>query len=182
MGFFNNKTEVEQGVISDHIISIVNKMLQSHSFAAGLLVAVLQAASIPHWLYSDHLTIDHGIMLLILLFTFVLDWITGSMLSRRSPTKKLTSHAGIKAIERDFIIVSMCAFSIFLDFIFESKSFIFAFFTGAFIWQNFYSFLGNVAALRWGKYFPLWLFRLIHDEVMAKLQKYFPDDKQGKQK
>ncbi|WP_182437992.1 phage holin family protein [Bombilactobacillus bombi] len=167
-------------MIPDNVFNLIDKMLQSHSFTAGLVIAVLQAVQIPHWLYSDHVTIDHGVMLLILLFTFVLDWITGSMLSRRSPTQKLTSHAGIKAVERDFIIVSMCAFSIFLDFVFETKSFIFAFFTAAFIWQNFYSFLGNVAALGWDKYFPTWLFKMIHDEMLAKLEKYFPNGKDKK--
>ncbi len=54
------------------------------------------------------------------------------------------------------------------------------FFTGAFIWQNFYSFLGNIAALGWSKYFPMWLFNLVQDEMVAKLHKYFPHGKGDK--
>ncbi|MEJ1300129.1 phage holin family protein [Latilactobacillus sakei] len=87
---------------------------------------------------------------------------------------------GIDALMRDFIIVVICACSIFLDFVFETESFIFAFFTGAFIWQNFYSFLGNIAALGWSKYFPMWLFNLVQDEMVAKLHKYFPHGKGDK--
>lgn len=170
MGYFNIKTEVEHGVIEE----IIRKMTDNHSFTAGLAVAI------PTWIYSDRPTIDHAVMIGILLFTFFLDWITGTILAKRSPTRKLTSHQGIYTLMRDFLIITMCASSIGLDFVFESRSFIFAFFTAAFIWQNFYSFLGNVAALGWAKYFPIWLFKLVHDEMLAKIEKYFPNEKDKK--
>jgi phage-related holin len=146
-------------------------MVSDHSFLVGLTIAV------PTWVFSEKPTIDHAVMIGILIFVFALDWLTGSTLARRSPVRQRTSHTAIEALIRDFVIVLICASSIFLDFVFESKSFIFAFFTGAFIWQNFYSFLGNIAALGWSNHFPMWLFNLVQDEMLAKLHKYFPHEK-----
>lgn len=153
---------------------LLDKMVNDHSFLVGVSVAI------PTWVLSDTPTIDHAVMIGILILVFVLDWLTGTTLARQSPVKNRTSHAGIDALMRDFIIVVICACSIFLDFVFETESFIFAFFTGAFIWQNFYSFLGNIAVLGWSKYFPMWLFNLVQDEMMAKLHKYFPHGKGDK--
>lgn len=153
---------------------LIDKMVNDHSFLVGVSIAI------PTWVLSDTPTIDHAVMIGILILVFVLDWLTGTTLARQSPVKNRTSHAGIDALMRDFIIVVICACSIFLDFVFETESFIFAFFTGAFIWQNFYSFLGNIAALGWSKYFPMWLFNLVQDEMVAKINKYFPHGKDDK--
>lgn len=149
----------------------LTKMFHDYSYVAGLAIAL------PTWLSRNGPTIDHAVMIGILIFTFILDWIAGVTLAHKSPVQYRTSHEGIYAFMRDFLIVLICAASIGLDFVFESRSFIFAFFTGAFIWQNFYSFLGNVAALGWSKYFPMWLFKLVQDEMIAKLHKYFPNRK-----
>lgn len=149
---------------------LIRKII-SNQWAMGLAIAI------PTWLFSDKPTVNHAVMIIILLGVFVLDWLTGTTLARRSPVKRRTSHAGIDALFRDFIIVLICSSAILLDFVFQTKSFIFAFFTAAFIWQNFYSFLGNVAALGWSRWFPMWLFKLIQDEMIVKLHKYFPTGK-----
>lgn len=133
--------------------------------------------AVPTWLFSTKPTVYHAVMIVILIGVFMLDWLAGATLARHSPVRKRTSHDGIDALFRDFSIVVVCAGSILLDFVFQTGSFIFAFFTGAFIWQNFYSFLGNVAALGWSNHFPMWLFRLIQDEMIVKLHKYFPAGK-----
>lgn len=147
------------------------KRITSNHWAMGVAVAV------PTWLFSTKPTVYHAVMIVILIGVFMLDWMAGATLARRSPVKHRTSHNGIEAIFRDFLIVMVCAISILLDFVFQTRSFIFAFFTGAFIWQNFYSFLGNIAALGWGNHFPMWLFSLIQDEMVVKLHKYFPAGK-----
>ena len=142
-----------------------------NQWAMGAIVAI------PTWVFSSKPTVDHAVMIVILILTFMIDWFAGATLARRSPVKRRTSHAGIDALFRDFIIVLICSSAILLDFVFQTKSFIFAFFTAAFIWQNFYSFLGNVAALGWSRWFPMWLFKLIQDEMIVKLHKYFPTGK-----
>lgn len=163
-----------QFLVVDVILRLLSKMSYDHSFIFGFAIAI------PTWLFSQTPTVEHAVMIGILIFTFVLDWLTGVTLAHKSTVVHRTSHVGINAFIRDFIIVLICAAAIGLDFVFETKSFVFAFFTGAFIWQNFYSFLGNVAALGWGKYYPMWLFKLIQGEMIAKLQKYFPDSKDKK--
>lgn len=155
--------------------SYINKMIQSHAYYGSVIGVVL---AIPAWVEHDFPTREHGIMIGILLAVLVIDWITGSQLAKRSPVSKKLSHTANISLIRDFIIVLMCAMAVGLDFVLNTKSFIFAIFTAAFIWQNFYSVLGNIITLGWGKYFPLWLFILIEkwvqDEVRSKQNKYFP--------
>ena len=150
---------------------LLDRMVNSHSLWIGLSIAV------PTWLYSDHPTIEHAVMMLILITAFILDTISGVILAHKSHRILKTSHAGIDALLRDFLIVAVCTACIAIDFVLKTKSFVYAFFTGAFIGQTFYSFLGNVGALGWTKYFPMWLFNWVRDEMIAKLHKYFPHGK-----
>lgn len=60
-----------------------------------------------------------------------------------------------------------------MDFVLKSKSFLFAVFTAAFIAQNMNSVLSNVYVLGWNKYFPMWLFSLLKDEIISKVKKYY---------
>ncbi|WP_260290735.1 phage holin family protein [Pediococcus pentosaceus] len=155
--------------------SYINKMIQSHAIYGGIIGAVL---AIPAWVERDFPTREHGIMMGILLAVLVIDWLTGSQLAKRSPVSEKLSHTANISLIRDFIIVLMCGMAVGLDCVLNTKSFIFAIFTAAFIWQNFYSVLGNLITLGWGKYFPMWMFSLIEkwvqDEVRSKQNKYFP--------
>lgn len=150
---------------------IMKKSISSQSYIAGFLIAL------PEWVMSDRPTKYHIVAIGILILVIILDWITGIILAKKSPIVKDNSDYGIQATIRDFIIILICGGAIGLDYVFNSKSFCFAFFTAAFTWQNFYSFLGNVAALGWTRYFPLWLFNLVEDEMISKLQKYFNKEK-----
>lgn len=159
----------------------IGKMGQSHAIYGGVIGGVL---AIPAWIESDTPTIEHAVMMAILVLTLFIDWLTGTALARRSPVTERTSHVGNYSIIRDFIIVALCVMAIGLDYVCKTRSIIFAVFTAAFIWQNFYSVLGNVITLGWDKHFPFWLFNLIkrwvNDEVKSKQHKYFPkgDNKQ----
>lgn len=155
--------------------SYINKMIQSHAIYGGAIGAML---AIPAWVEHDFPTKEHGIMMGILLVVLIIDWLTGSQLAKRSPVSEKLSHTANISLIRDFIIVLMCGMAVGLDCVLNTKSFIFAIFTAAFIWQNFYSVLGNLITLGWGKYFPMWMFSLIEkwvqDEVRSKQNKYFP--------
>lgn len=147
-----------------------NKMAQSYAFYAGLAGIV----AIPAWIKSEKLSVEHAILIMILIGVLTLDWITGRTLAQKSPVEKKTSHKGHNSVVKYGAILTLCALAVGLDFVFKTKSYVFAFITCALIWTNFYSFLGNVAALGWGKWFPLWLFNLIKDEMETKIEKYFP--------
>lgn len=153
-------------------------MMHNHSVP----IATVMAVAVPTWVNHRGPTREHGVMIGILLFTFFLDWITGITLAHRSPVVNKSSHVGIDAAIRDFVIIAICSSGILLDFVFQTKSFIFAFFTSAFIWQNFYSFLGNITVLGWAKNFPMWFFNFIQGEFIEKLNKYYPDGKNDKEK
>jgi phage-related holin len=149
----------------------VDKMVQSHAFYAGLAGII----AIPAWIKGEKLSVEHAVMVLILIGVLILDWMTGITLAHKSITEKKTSRKGHYSIVKYVAILSLCALAVGLDFVLKTKSYVFAFITCALIWTNFYSFLGNVAALGWGKWFPLWLFNLIKDEMETKMEKYFSE-------
>lgn len=155
--------------------SCFSKMGQSHAIYGSVIGAIV---SIPAWIESDGISAEHIVMMIILGVILYLDRVTGKELAKRSPVKLKGSHVGNSSTIRNAVIVCICTISVGFDFVFKTRSFIFAIFTAAFIWQNFYSLLGNVITLGWGKYFPLWLFSLIEkwveDEVRIKQNKYFP--------
>lgn len=156
-------------VLTEMLNHTFQKMIHTHSYIFGVAVAI------PAWIMNDiqSTKTQHEEMMLVLLVVIFFDWVAGYRLAKKSTVVDRSSGYGINAAFRDFIIVSICGLSILLDDLFETKSVCFAIFTGAFIYQNFYSLLGNVAALGWDRYFPLWLFKIIEDEKNAKVKKYF---------
>lgn len=148
-----------------------HKMSQPKMLLQTAAVAI--AFKIPGWVFHQGPTINHAVMIVVLVVVMCCDWLSGSVLAHRSPVMLHNSHYGNEAIIRDAIIVFICFGFMGMDFVLKSKSFLFAVFTAAFIAQNMNSVLSNVYVLGWNKYFPMWLFSLLKDEIISKVKKYY---------
>ncbi len=137
--------------------------------------------TIPQWVTSKQLSIEHGIVIAILLVVFVMEWLVGGRLAKKSTTKKKGSTPMIDSAIRDFIILIICVAAYGFDYLLGTGAIIFCLFTFAFIYHNFYSLMANIAVLGWEDYFPMWLLKWLQDEIELKKEKYFPSDKSNDQ-
>lgn len=158
------------------------KMGKDNSWIIGVVGGV--ALSIPQWVFSDTWTLSHTILIGLLLVVLVLDWITGRMLAERSDVVRKKTEIVIDSLIRDGLIFLVCGICYGIDFLIGTHSIIFTVFTTAFIYHNLSSFIANATVLGWEKNYPMWLFNIIlkwlHDEVYAKMDKYFPERKGDK--
>lgn len=162
------------GLIKDQLL----KMEKDKSWLAGIIGSVVLA--VPKWVLSKEIGLEHGILILILVMILLMDYLAGSALAKKSPVKRKNSTTLFECIVRDFIIVAICVLGYCFDYLLNTGSVIFTALTIAFAYQNLYSFLANVAVLKWEDKFPLWLFKWLQDEIEAKKEKYFPDRKDEK--
>ncbi|MBO0475179.1 phage holin family protein [Enterococcus ureasiticus] len=155
------------------------KMEKDKSWFAGIAGAV--AIAVPQWVFSDTWTFSHTVLIVLLLVVLVLDWITGRMLAERSEVVRKKTEIVIDSLIRDGLIFLVCGICYGIDFLIGTHSIIFTVFTTAFIYHNLSSFVANATVLGWEKNYPMWLFSFIlkwlHDEVYAKMDKYFPERK-----
>ncbi|GGC84213.1 phage holin family protein [Enterococcus wangshanyuanii] len=160
----------------------LTKMGRDNSWFFGIMGAAV--LSIPQWVFSDEWTVSHTVLIGLLLAVLVLDWITGRMLAQRSNVVRKKTEVVIDSLIRDGLIFLVCGICYCIDFLIGTHSVIFTVFTAAFIYHNFSSFVANATVLGWEKNYPMWLFNLslkwLHDEVYAKMDKYFPDRKDEK--
>jgi len=154
------------------------KMEKDKSWIVGALGSA--AVAIPKWVTSKEVTLEHGVLIAILLAMFLLDYAAGSRLAKKSPVKKKESNVIIDCLIRDFVILIICVVGYGFDYLLGTGAIIFTAFTVAFIYQNLYSFLANINVLGWGDWFPMWLFSWLQDEIEAKKEKYFPARKGDK--
>lgn len=146
-----------------------DQLYQTNSFAVGLTVAL------PTWIMKQHGLLPnsyHDVLVIALLIVIVLDWLCGSVLARRSQLMVKSSSTAIDSLIRDFMIMLCVALSYLMDYELQTGSLIFVAFTMAFIWQNFVSVMANIYVLGWEKYFPLWLIKIIDQEIKHKIKKY----------
>lgn len=148
------------------------KMDQDKSWIVGIAGGVL---AIPQWITSKSLLVEHGILMAVLIGVLFVDYLAGSRLAKISTTKKKNSKELFECIMRDFIIVSICMLAYGFDYLLGTGAIIYTACTVAFIYQNLYSFIANIAVLGWEKNFPMWLFKWLQDEIEVKKQKYFPE-------
>ena len=149
------------------------KMNEDGSWVVGAATGVLSIA-IPEWIYKSAWSINHTVLIMILLGVIGMEWLVGSRLAKLSPVKKNSSEVAIDSAIRDVIIIGMCAAGYGFDFLFNTGSVIYVIITAAFIYHNFYSLVANIAVLGWERRFPMWLLNWVNDEIAAKKDKYFP--------
>ena len=154
----------------------LSKMGNDGSWYVGAAAGAISFV-IPEWVTKREWSLQHTVLLGILVLLFMLEWFVGGRLAKLSTVKFKTSEVAIDAAIRDFMIVIMCGIAYGFDFLIQSTgSFIFVIFTLAFIYHNLYSLLANVEVLGWGKHFPMWLMNWLDNEIKAKKEKYFPDN------
>lgn len=156
----------------------LSKMEQNYSYIVG---AVGGALAVPQWITSQTFLIQHGVLMAVLIGVLFVDYLAGSRLAKISTAKKKNSKELFECIMRDFIIVTICIIAYAFDYLLGTGAVIYTACTVAFVYQNLYSFVANLAVLGWEEKFPLWLFKWLQDEIEVKKQKYFPDQG-GKQK
>lgn len=148
-------------------------MNSSGSWFVGL------AMTAPAWMLKQHDILPsayHDWLVIALLLVIMLDWLCGSALARRSKVMTKRSSTAIDSLIRDCMIM-LCVFVAYLmDYELRTGSFIFVAFTMAFIWQNFISVMANIYVLGWEKYFPMWLVKIIDNEIAHKIKKYLEGD------
>lgn len=154
----------------------LGRMTKDGSFVVGSLGGLVSLA-VPEWINHEGWDHYHTIMIVILLAVFIMDWMAGSALARRSTVKRKTSEVANDSLIRDGIVMGVCLSAFGVDQLLESTgSWVFVIFTAAFIYHNFYSLMANVAVLGWEPYFPMWLLKWLQDEIETKKEKYFPAD------
>ena len=151
------------------------KMSNDGSWLIGTAGGGLSLA-IPEWITGKSFRIEHLVLILILLGVFVMEWLVGSRLAKKSPKTEKSSTIFIDSAIRDFIILIICGIAYGFDYLFGTGSLIFCLFTFAFIYHNFYSLMANFAVLGWEDKFPMWLIKWLQDEIKLKKEKYFPTD------
>lgn len=155
-------------------------MVIDHSWVAGVIIGV--GINVPRWVFSDCWTVSHSFLIAVLLIVLGLDWLAGSRLARKSKVMRDQTEIVIDSLIRDGMILMLCFAGFLMDHIFCSHSLIFASLTCAFIYHNFRSVVANFVALDWSRWIPIRLFspilRWIHDELHAKVEKYFPENKE----
>ncbi|MGX2947150.1 phage holin family protein [Enterococcus alishanensis] len=165
--------------ILDLLRNQLSKMTADGSWLAGIVGGGL-SLTIPKWVTSKEITVEHGVLVGILLLVFVMEWVVGRRLAKISTAKLKQSSIMNDSLIRDFIIITICVAAYGFDYLLGTGAVIFCLFTIAFIYHNFYSLMANIAVLGWEKYFPVWLLRWLQDEIEAKKEKYFPNNKEDK--
>ncbi|MGL9969415.1 phage holin family protein [Enterococcus sp. DIV1420a] len=150
------------------------KMVTDKSWLIGAATGGISFA-IPGWVTGKELRLEHVILLGILMTLFVIEWLVGGRLAKKSTQKRKNSTTMIDSAIRDFIILLCCFIAYGFDYLLGTGALIFTVFTGAFIYHNFYSLMANIVVLGWGDFFPMWLFKWLEDEIEAKKDKYFPE-------
>lgn len=163
-------TEVFE-LIKDQLL----KMEKDKSWVAGILSSVILA--VPKWVLKKEIGIEHAVLIVILVVILSMDYLAGSTLAKKSPVKRKNSTTLFECIVRDFTIIAICVLGYLFDYLLGTGSIILTAITVAFAYQNLYSFMANVAVLKWEEKFPLWLFKWLQDEIEAKKEKYFPERK-----
>ena len=158
----------------------LSKMGTDGSWIFGVVTGGLTIA-IPQWVYTKGWSINHTILIGILIGVIGFEWIVGGRLATKSTSRNKTSEVAIDSLIRDIIIMGICAMGLGLDQLFATGSVIYTVITAAFIYHNFYSLMANIAVLGWDKHFPMWLLNWLDNEIAAKKEKYFPvKNKEGK--
>lgn len=155
------------------------KMKNDGSWIIGSLSGIFSVA-VPKWVMDPNWSIDHTILICVLIAIFCAEWFVGSRLAHKSTSKKNTSEAGIDAAIRDAIIIALCVMAYGCDHMLNTGSVIFTILTAAFIYHNLYSLMANISVLGWAKWFPMWMFKWLQDEIEVKKEKYFPEKKDNK--
>jgi phage-related holin len=150
----------------------LTKMQDDKSWLFG--VAGGFTIGLPGWVSSKSIGLEHGILMLILLAVFVMEWLIGGRLAKQSNVKQKSSTVMIDSAIRDVIIIICCVAAYGVDYLIGTGSIIYTVLTCAFIYHNLYSLFANIVVLGWGKHFPMWLIKWLEDEVEAKKEKYFP--------
>lgn len=153
----------------------LSRMLQDKSYFVGIAAGTISVA-IPEWvLDSGEWTINHNILVGILLAVLILDQLVGRRLAKESPILNKSSSVMIDSVYRDISMLILVGISYGIDYLIGTGSVVFVFITASLIYHNFYSFLANAVVLGWGKNFPLWLFKWLDNEIKVKTKKYFPE-------
>lgn len=155
------------------------KMKNDGSWIIGSLSGIFSVA-VPKWVMDPNWSVDHTILIGVLIILFILEFLVGRRLAKSSDVVRKTSGIGIDAAIRDFIILSICMIAYGFDHMLSLGSILFVIVTAAFIYHNLYSLLANIYVLGWDKHFPMWLFNYLQDEIEVKKEKYFPEKKDTK--
>lgn len=150
----------------------ISKMYDDKSWIFG--VASGFSIAIPGWVSSKDIGLEHGILMLILLAVFSMEWLVGGRLSKLSPVNLKNSTVMIDSAIRDVVIIICCIAAYGVDYLIGTGSIIYTVLTCAFIYHNLYSLLANIVVLGWDKHFPMWLIKWLEDEIEIKKDKYFP--------
>lgn len=165
--------------IMDLLKGQLSKMNVDGSWVFGVVSGGLTIA-IPQWIYTQGWSINHTILIGILIGVIGFEWVVGGRLATASSDKQRSSRVAIDSLIRDVLIVAICAMGLGLDQLFSTGSVIYTIITAAFIYHNFYSLMANIAVLGWEKYFPMWLLNWLDNEIAVKKEKYFPTKKEEK--
>ncbi|CZQ84660.1 bacteriophage phi-29 gp14 holin [Trichococcus palustris] len=162
--------------IMDLLKGQLSKMNVDGSWVFGAVTGGLTIA-IPQWVYTQGWSLNHTILIGILIGIISFEWIVGGRLATVSTDKQRSSRVAIDSLIRDVLIIGICAMGLGLDQLFSTGSIIYTIITAAFIYHNFYSLMANIVVLRWDKHFPMWLLTWLDNEIAVKKEKYFPINK-----
>ena len=151
----------------------LSKMNVDGSWIFGAVSGGLTIA-IPQWIYTQGWSMNHSILIGILIGVIGFEWLVGGRLATLSTDTQKSSRVAIDSLIRDVLIIGICAMGLGLDQLFSTGSVIYTIITAAFIYHNFYSLMANIAVLGWEKHFPMWLLNWLDNEIAAKKEKYFP--------
>ena len=100
--------------IMDLLKGQLSKMGTDGSWIFGAVAGGLTIA-IPQWIYTQGWSINHTILIGILIGVIVFEWIVGGRLATKSTSKNKTSEVAIDSLIRDIIIIGICAMGLGLD-------------------------------------------------------------------
>ena len=161
--------------IKQMVLDQLLKMVQDKSYLIGTVAGTVSVA-IPQWVFQDkEWTVNHTILVIILIGVLMLDQMTGRKLAKKSTVVTKNTTVMIDSLMRDFTMLMIAGMAYGFDYLLGTGSILFVFMTVSLIYHNFYSFLANALLLGWGKNYPFWLFKWLDNELKAKAKKYFPD-------
>lgn len=155
-------------------IDQLTKMADDKSWVFGVAGGI--TIGIPGWVSSKEIGVEHGVLMLILVAIFAMEWLVGGRLSKLSPKVRKASAIMIDSAIRDVIIIICCVGAYGVDYLIGTGSIVYTILTCAFIYHNLYSLFANIVVLGWGKHFPMWLIKWLEDEIELKKDKYFPNN------
>lgn len=130
---------------------------------------------LPKWINNIHSILPnkyHAVIAIALLIVMLLDFICSVELAKQSNKVLKTSTKAVDILIRNCMIILCIILAYIFDLLFETGSIAFVIISVAFMWQIIVSVMADIYVLGWQKYFPIWLIKLINNEITQKINRY----------